>query len=396
MKRLAAVPDDEGLVSWLRGCKRALLLGGSLLALPGCGLPSFNTLVPTASPLVSAPTTPTMVIAVLPTATATATPPLPTQTLVPPTIGPTPTPRPPLLRWLDAPADRAVKANIDPTNNLPVVRLRIEADTQRGFPQLLLDADALEVAEITWVHDQLGHTVRERVAWPPWHGNGLYHLDMRMARGDGKVLAHVPLTVTVTGIPPETPVLQERFAVIYREALGVNLTAPVFSYFPDCRGRRTQHRGACWISTAYAHNRLYTVDLFLDGMVDAVSDHLYPPGKSGERGYCFPQGTYRVLVVVVDFGNVPGVRADDVEARLRKAAEVANHHWAEVSAHGGAPGPLLLVVPTFVHLDGASLPEGELFTDAVTSLTGEDLGWADADGDGTVEVLDSAPYGWEQ
>lgn len=27
MKRLATAPDDEGLVSWLRGCKRMLPLG---------------------------------------------------------------------------------------------------------------------------------------------------------------------------------------------------------------------------------------------------------------------------------------------------------------------------------------------------------------------------------
>ncbi len=129
----------------------------------------------------------------------------------------------------------------------------------------------------------------------------------------------------------------------FRREFGLALTAP-----PIARKNRSGVPDDPWVSVAYVGDVMYQVDLFGDDHVEtravALSSRATAPvgAKLGDTVYLRPAGTYRMLVVFVDYGNLGVGRASVQEALARATADV-NAMFADRSRAVGLSKPILRI-----------------------------------------------------
>jgi len=154
------------------------------------------------------------------------------------------------------------------------------------------------------------------VHWSPLNGAGEYTLVVS-ALDFNKQTATGTVHVTVTGIPVFTPTppppgreaAARRISEIIRQQYGVEIPLPSlqrfdFSLMPG-RSR--------WIGAAYYQGHRYYVELFDDTHYELSPAEYAAPARLGTETWfvlCKPAGLYRILVVYVDYGNLPVDKAD--------------------------------------------------------------------------------------
>jgi len=204
-----------------------------------------------------------------------------------------------------------------------------------------------------------------------------------------------PVTSTETTVPPtdlpayEVPVnppvvpsvpedVKARIMQAYQENFGLTLTSPIIG--------RKERQGVTtdpWVSTAYIGDYFYQVDLFPDGRVEAFSRSIpndlgVPPALSADPKEqaltaCRPAGTYRLLFVFLDYGNL-GLTEADVSSALRSATDEINALFTRLSAAAGEKSPILQMETVGVVVPYNVEPPANVLTPAdFASLSGQDV-----------------------
>ncbi len=212
-------------------------------------------------------------------------------------------------------------------------------------------------------------------SWQPAHGNGSYQLTASAFGAKKDLLGEVSIQVTVSGtseiqatpteaIAPPAFVLAQIKSIFQQQ---FNLVVP----FPAvARKDRSGVTTDPWVSTAWLGNSLYQVYLYPDGHTDAYANPIGSDqvniAPSGEKilPVCKPAGTYSMLVVFIDYGNLD-VSAEEVKSDLQQATNEVNTAYAVY-------GSILKIQTIGVVIPiPANLPvNGYLTKDMVRALTG--------------------------
>jgi hypothetical protein len=173
----------------------------------------------------------------------------------------------------------------------------------------------------------------------------------------------------VSSIPEGTPTVRERFIQLYQEYFGLNLTAPAFAH-SSTHVKSAAEEWDRWISVAYIKDKVYVIELFDNGEIVHWANSLSVPEQP--VGTCRPLGRYKILILIVDYGNT-NIDPEEVAAKLDEAAAAANQHWAEYAAGIGLPEPILRIETTTAYVESPPNP-GEFVTpEQAQALTGHDL-----------------------
>jgi hypothetical protein len=339
----------------MKSCRLLVVLAILLAALLACNLPNTQHPAPSVEPDTATPLASTL-----------------SPTPRPPTSTPTP------QAWfIDVQDGQVLTAELHPDSRLPMVSLQIGlAPDNSGMARyFVLDADGMQVARVqnTFLDKAAASTTFN---WTAWHGNGAYRLDLYKIDYGGRLLSQQTIHINVTGIPDDAPTLAQRFQAAYLQYFGLHLTSPVFTHFMvENPGVSNLNR---WISTAYIGDRFYWTYFYDE--IDSPMGYSTNLGGDGST-YCRPAGDYRILLVLVDYGNTT-IDHEKVLERLAASEAAANRRWSDYSASIGLTTPILRTETTQAYLEAPPSP-GELLTvEQVKMLTGYDP----ADFDILVEV----------
>lgn len=258
---------------------------------------------------------------------------------------------PNLLRFADVSDGAVIVAAMDPATNLPVVETRV--DILGAAPFLGLEADGLQVQ--MYDNTLAAAPTQAIFRWNPWHGNGEYTLALEALDWDNhRVLDSVAIRVEVTGIPNGTLTVQERFARIYRQNLGLNFTAPPFARYSKLFANELNE--GRWVSAIYYNNKMYEAAIFDNGF---ESFRTYDVA-SGDTGFCRPSGVLKLLIVIVDYGTVP-YDLTTLTSLIAEAGRISNQRWLDYSTSIGLSAPILQVETT-IAFAGPPVTAGETLT----------------------------------
>jgi hypothetical protein len=271
------------------------------------------------------------------------------------------------LHLVDVEDGDTVSASIDPESGFPMTQFQVEIDYPlHEYPRLTLDADGVQV----FISETRDASPEEpiTISWTPWHGNGVYQLVIRLLERNSDVIFPLSFTLNISGIPEETPTIQERFIQLYQEHYNLNLSAPPFAHF-GVTYKPAEEEENRWISVAYIQDKIYVINLFDSGAITHRSRDLY--NSNTKVGACHPLGKYKILTIIVDYGN-PNLNKEEVERDLERSAEKANQHWADYSASINLSDPILEIENTIVYVDTPPDSEAFLTPAEVETLTGYD------------------------
>jgi hypothetical protein len=339
----------------MKSCRLLVVLAILLAALLACNLPNTQHPAPSVEPDTATPLASTL-----------------SPTPRPPTSTPTP------QAWfIDVQDGQVLTAELHPDSRLPMVSLQIgfKPDNSGIARYFVLDADGMQVARVqnTFLDKAAASTTFN---WTAWHGNGAYRLDLYKIDYGGRLLSQQTIDINVTGIPDDVPTLAQRFQAAYLQYFGLHLTAPVFAhYMVENPEVSNQNR---WISAAYIGDMFYRVDIY-----DEIDKTNWTwRSLVGEGGsYCRPAGDYKILLVLVDYGNTT-IDHEKVLERLAASEAAANQRWSDYSASIGLTTPILHTETTQTYLEAPPDLGEQLTVEQVKTLTGYDP----ADFDILVEV----------
>ena len=307
---------------------------------------------------------------------ATATPLVPTlsPTLRPPTSTPAPQ-----VWFIDVQDGQVLTAELHPDSHLPMVSLQIgfAPDNSGIASYFVLDADGMQVARVQ--NTFLDQAASTTFNWTAWHGNGTYRLDLYKIAYGGRILSQQTINISVTGIPDDVPTVAQRFQAAYLQYFGLHLTAPVFAHYmvenPELSNKNR------WISTAYIGDTFYKILIFDE--IDSTQWFWRPMVSMvpGSGSVCRPVGDYKILLMVVDYGNT-AIDHEKVLEKLAASEAVANQRWSDYSTSLGLAAPVMHIETTQAYLEAPPSPGKLLTVEQVKSLTGYDP----ADFDILVEV----------
>jgi hypothetical protein len=250
------------------------------------------------------------------------------------------------------------------------VETLVEATGLTPQGRVLLQADGLCMA--LNVNSADADPFQTSLTWWPWHGDGDYVLEVSCsdwsAEG-GMWEAGQTLTVHVAGFPAGEETVRDSFIRLYQEYFGLKLAAPVFARYvmawPDA------YDVTRWVSAAYVGDTQYEVDLFDDGTsttftrpIGHTTADYAPIGR--------PAGSYRMLVVFVDYGNT-GISESEALQALATASEAWNRLWLEQATAAGVTTPILEIEVTGAFLDRPTLAGQEESAEQIAARTGQDL-----------------------
>jgi len=222
------------------------------------------------------------------------------------------------LRFINLTDSDTVSTTLD-ANGRPLVMVQVEVT---GKAPMVVDLEANGLPAV----DEVGQIVEAlntkgvlpfiaEIPWSPPNGGGEYTL-VATALDNDKQIAEVTAHVTVTGVatftPLPPPLSQEqttrRVSELFQEKYSVTIPAPSLQRF-DFPKNPTRSR---WIAAAYYKGMRYYVQIFDDAHIEwsngEYSDTTHRLNK--DIYFCRPAGTYRVLVIFVDYGNTGTVRED--------------------------------------------------------------------------------------
>lgn len=304
------------------------------------------------------------------------------------TASPTPAPE---AWFIDLQSGASLAAELHPASGLPRVTTRVgliqEERIGRSPGYLALDADGIQVARIDMAH--LEQVQETEFAWTAWHGNGPYRLTLYKFNRTGRVLSRQEMTVQVTGIPEQTASIRERFVEAYQQYFGLALSDPVFLHYNNENPEESEWNQ--WISTAYIGDSLYVIYFYDESDVLGTMDK---PLNQGLNCACRPAGRYRVLVVVVDYGNT-GIDPQEAMDKVSMASQEANQRWVEFSSQAGLTEPILALETSVVFAPAPPVPGQVLTAAQVLALTGQDPARFDilAEVDLDFNILTAHSYG---
>ncbi|MGA3058076.1 MAG: hypothetical protein ABSE70_08615 [Candidatus Limnocylindrales bacterium] len=214
------------------------------------------------------------------------------------------------------------------------------------------------------------------IAWSPPNGGGAYTLTATAMDSD-KNSAEATIHITVTGVPAFTlpPALTREQALkrvtgLLQDTYKVNIPAPSLQRF-EFPTNPTRSR---WIGAAYYKGTRYYVQVFDDGHVEWSNGPYADPAHRSTTGaytYCRPAGTYRVLVVFVDYGNTGTVKQDAL-AKVPVVVAWLNGLYADFATGQGFSSAPMRIEADAAYL-GSPPVSGELLTgQQIRTLAGKD------------------------
>jgi hypothetical protein len=289
--------------------------------------------------------------------------------------------------FINGMADGSIVTPIIGPDGFPKAEIQIELKGPGDYENFLaLEADGLHVGML---EANGSDPFQGILQWTPWHGNGEYVLLIQALNWTTKQeLARQEVHVTVSGIPAGTLDVRDKFIQLYKQNFNLDLASPPFTrYIKPIPEIATP---TAWASAVYLDDKIFLVNIFDDGTMDARS---YDLNVGGE--YCRPAGKYSLLVVFVDYGNT-GLDPAAGNPSMEKWQTEANHRWAEYSTSVGLAEPILQVDRMETAIISSPPNPGQVVTaDQVLSLTGKNpadfdlLAEIDLDVNNTV----SAAYG---
>jgi hypothetical protein len=250
----------------------------------------------------------------------------------------------------------------------PQVETRVEATGVPTDGRVFLQVDGLDMA---MNRNSAGAEPFETTfTWWPWHGNGDYLLEVSSWDWNACCQRAVQtLTVHVAGFPAGQATIRERFIRLYQDKFGLSLTAPLFARY--VMPWSYAYDVSRWVSSAYIGDTLYEIELFDNG---TSTTGTRPIGHSTPDYYplCRPAGSYRMLVVFVDYGNT-GITRQEALQTLATANEAFNRFYLEQSNAAGVSTPLLQIEATGAFLDKPTSAGKVESTGRIAARTGQDL-----------------------
>jgi hypothetical protein len=199
------------------------------------------------------------------------------------------------------------------------------------------------------------------LSWIPGGGSKLYQLKLQTMTPDKLEIAEIALTLHVEGLPVMTTVptiepgmvpqeIRDMVVEKYEQEFGLILPFPAIA--------RKYRSGVTdpWVSTAYIANAIYEVDVYPDGRIEAWTTPLFPDLNVDyeksifKEPLCKPAGTYDMLVVFLDFGNLQ-VTQEEVLADLETATRMTNQAFAAYPSAEPGSDPILQI-----HTTGVVIP----------------------------------------
>lgn len=269
-----------------------------------------------------------------------------------------------LIRFESVADGGTISGSVDPLTGLPTATIRVQVERLGKF--IYLDADGLYTG---YYHDDAQLSASVDLQWTPWHGNGVYRLDVYLANPtamSAETISQQTITINVTGIPEGTPTLHKRFAQLFQERYGFYAPYPAVTRFirpfPDA------FDASRWSGAIYYQGYVYEINIMDTGEITQFYAYT---NYDNNYSYCKPSGIIKMLAVVVDYGNTgidPNAAADGLYAGLA----TANARWAGYSHSIGLSEPILQA-ELITAVAGAPVVPGQYLTvDEVLAKTGYD------------------------
>ena len=312
----------------------------------------------------------------LPTMVPTAAP--------PPTMAPTAAPPPVATATSSAPAVLAVTI-LEPAAGAELiaggaVAVRFAA---QGGPfmeaDLLVDGHFAGALSITSDGTTYEGTLQWDAASAGSHVLEVWVLDsakqLATAAVQVSVLGGVAVVTPSTGGSAVDETHRQRIIQAYRDVYGLELAAPAVA-----RKNRPGVSTDPWVSVAWIGDLLYQVNLYPDGNIQTAATALTAAARRPAAGQydsnvaARPAGVLRILVVLLDYGNLGVTRAELLDA-LRAAQDQVNAQYAAYASAAGVARPFFTIETTPVYLSPApnlSKSSYGLMPDTIAALTGFD------------------------
>jgi hypothetical protein len=284
------------------------------------------------------------------------------------------------LRFI-SPTDGSSAAVAFDANGRPSVAVKIEVT---GVAPFAVDLFANGVPAV----DDGGHQLEVRdpsgvvpftaeIAWTPPKGGGEYSLTAT-AVDSNKNQADATVHVTVTGVAASTPMppalthdqAASRLMQLLQDTYNVRIPAPSLQRF-DAPANPNRSR---WIGAAYYKGMRYYAQIFDDGHVEWSNGPYADPAHRSTTGaytYCRPAGTYKVLVVFVDYKNTGTAKQNALATVPGVVAWLNGQYTAFAVSQGFSSAPMRIDADA-AYVDSPPAP-GELLTrQQIVTLTGKD------------------------
>jgi hypothetical protein len=214
--------------------------------------------------------------------------------------------------------------------------------------------------------------------WSPLHGGGEYTL-VATALDPEKNTVQATAHVTVTGIqaftPTPPPLAQEaavrRISEIIQHDYGVTIPSPSMQRF-DFPNMPSRSR---WIASAFYQGKFYYLELFDDTHYEwSNGEYSDPAHRLSTPGFvlCRPAGTYKILVVFNDYGNLPGLNRDEVLAQVPTVVTWLNGLYSDFATSQGLSSPIMQVSADAVYITPTPVPDSILTHQQILTATGID------------------------
>ena len=263
----------------------------------------------------------------------------------------------------------------------PLVNIQVEVT---GMTPLVVDLTANGLPVV----DSGGHPVEltnssgaspftGEMPWSPANGGGDYTLVVTAMDND-KQYAEGTIHVTVTGIPAFTPTppplafaaAQQRISQLIQQQFGVSIPKPSLQRFDF----PLYPASSLWIAAAYYRGTRYYIDLFDDTHYAwSNADYTDPAHKvnNGQFVICRPVGTFKVLTIFVDYGNI-GANRDEILAKVPVVVSWLNGLYTNFATSQGLSAPLMTVQADAAYVSPPPAPGDFLTADQIRTLTGKD------------------------
>jgi hypothetical protein len=236
---------------------------------------------------------------------------------------------------------------------LTVVHVKVEV-TGLAPLDVTLQANGLPALDVT------GHAVEALnkggaapftgdLGWVPNDGGGDYTLVVT-AMTENKDFATATVHVTVTGTPhltlppiPTEDQARAKFVKMVQDQYHVTIPKPSMQRF---EAPSIPKRGR-WIADAYYKGYRYYLSMFDDGHTEWANGPYSDPAHRGSDSFwCRPTGSFKVLVVFVDYGNT-GIIRSDAEAKVGVVVPWLNGLYdGFATSHGSSSGLMHVTADT--------------------------------------------------
>ena len=266
---------------------------------------------------------------------------------------------------------------------------------------VILDAGGLQVARQH--NDNMVTPFQAVLNWNPPQGNGRYNLVIHARTADDMEnyfteIASNQITVEVSGLPADAPSIHQRFLDFYRQQFGLNPQVVPYAYY--IRPVPEAIDPSRWVSAVYLNGMLYELNMDENGLITWTTTQ-YNTGLAGaspQAWICKPGGYFRILLLLVDYGNI-GITQQQALDAVPAIQEMVNQWHRQYAIDHGLSAPLVQIELTGVYINPPPSPGQVLTRDQIQALTGYNttqfdiVAEGDLDANASVASV-SAGLGW--